>query len=221
MIFALAHASVLRFVRTPRAWAPVLLWIAFALLAAFVGRSNGADRMLRGPFSMFALPLVAYTVVGGVVGPLGLRRSIRAVVALGAEPRRASAATVLVSIAMSALLCGALAVLVCVMTHVASDPSLSRDLPTSLWVGALGGAAYASFFGAGSAIGKGGARGFFLAFDWILGSGFGALWTPRGHVRSLLGGPLCAELSQRTSSLVLVGLLVSFFALTLLLTRRI
>ena len=64
-------------------------------------------------------------------------------------------------------------------------------------------------FRAGSAIGKGTMRGVLLALDWIIGggAGVGALITPRGHVTSLLGGPLCAELVQRASSLLLVVLL--------------
>ena len=118
--------------------------------------------------------------------------------------------------------CGVLAALVCVLAHGSQDPPLASDLPTSLWVGALGGGAYAAYFCAGSAIWKGKLRGAFLAFDWIVGSGagFGALFTPRGHVLSLLGGVPCAEISQRASSAFLVVLLAAYAAIAVGLTRR-
>ena len=65
-------------------------------------------------------------------------------------------------------------------------------------------------------------RGIFLAVDWIVGSGsgFGALFTPRGHVQSLLGGPLCAEISQRASSVTLLAIGCAYAGLAVLITRR-
>jgi hypothetical protein len=157
-----------------------------------------------------------------VIGRTGLRRGIRGVVALGAEPRRAALASVGVAVLSAAAVAGVLAAVVCVLAHGPHDAPLARDLPTSLWVGALAGGAYAAYFCAGSAIGKGAMRGVFLAFDWIVGSGsgFGALFTPRGHAQSLLGGPLCAEISQRSSSIALVVILLAYAALALLFTRR-
>ena len=226
MTLVLARVPALRVIRTPRAWLPILLWTVVALVTALAARasgsSSGADHVMRGSFSFLVLPLVAYGVVGAVVGGAGLRRGIRGVVALGAEPRRAALASVGVAVVYAAAACGALAALVCVLAHGSLDPPLGADLPTSLWVGALGGGAYAAYFCAASAIGKGRLRGVFLAFDWIVGSGagFGALFTPRGHVLSLLGGLPCAELSQRASSLLLLGLLLAYAGLALLLIRR-
>ena len=65
-------------------------------------------------------------------------------------------------------------------------------------------------------------RGVFLAIDWIVGagSGFGALFTPRGHVESLLGGTLCAEISQRASSIALVVIALAYAVAAVALTRR-
>ena len=222
----LARVPAARLLRTPRAWLPIALWTLFAVVTALAARSrgsaSGADHVMRGSFAFLVLPLLSYAIVGGVVGAGGLRRGIRGVVALGAEPRRAALASVGVAVISAALACGVLAAVVCALAHGAQDPPLSSDLPTSLWIGALGGGAYGAYFCAGSAIGKGTMRGVFLALDWIVGagSGFGALFTPRGHVHSLLGGPLCADISQRASSIVLVAILCAYAAVALLLTRR-
>ena len=175
-----------------------------------------------GAFSFLVLPLVAYGVVGATLGTTGLRRGIRGVVALGAAPRSAALASVLVAIASSAVLSAVLGAVVCALAHGASDPPLASDLVATLWICALGGGTYAAYFSAGSAIGKGAMRGVFLAFDWIIGggAGVGALITPRGHVTSLLGGPLCADLSQRTSSALLVVLLLAYAGVAVALVRR-
>jgi hypothetical protein len=223
---ALARVPVLRLLRTPRSWLPVVGWAVLALLFAIVARrsggASGSDHVMRGSFGYVVLPLVAYAVVGASLGGGGLRRSVRAVVALGARPRSAALATTVVAAVTSAALCSALAVLVCAVAHGPADPPLAPDLFASFWVSALGAAAYAAYFSAGAAIGKGAMRGVLLAVDWIIGSGagVGALLTPRGHVTALLGGSLAAELPARASSALLVGLLVAYAALAAALTRR-
>lgn len=226
MTLVLARVPALRLLRTPRAWLPIAAWatlaVASALLARSHGSTTGATHVLRGSFAFLVLPLVAYAVVGATLGQTGLRRSIRGLVALGASARSAATASVLVAVASSAVLCGVLAAITCLLAHGAHDPPLAVDLMTSLWVGGLGGAAYAAYFSAGSAIGKGTMRGVFLAIDWIMGSGagVGALILPRGHVTSLLGGPLCADLSQRASSVLLVALIAVYGTLAIFLARR-
>ncbi len=226
MTLVLARVPALRLLRTPRAWAPLLLWTLAAVVIATAARStgsaSGATHVMRGSFAFLVLPLVAYAIVGAVIGGAGLQQGIRGVVALGAEPRQAALASVGVAVAYAMAACGVLAALVCVLAHGSQDPPLASDLPTSLWVGALGGGAYAAYFCAGAAIWKGKLRGVFLAFDWIIGggAGFGALFTPRGHVLSLLGGLPCAELPQRASSALLVVLLAAYAALAVALTRR-
>jgi hypothetical protein len=96
------------------------------------------------------------------------------------------------------------------------------DVPASFGVGALGGATYAAFFLAGSAIGQGSMRRAFLAFDWVVGSGGGSLafFFPRAHVTSLLGGPLCANLSARQSSVALIMLAIVYAFAAVNLARR-
>jgi hypothetical protein len=226
MTLVLARIPALRLLRTPRAWLPIMAWVLLAIVVALSARSSGstsgADHVMRGTFAFLVLPLVAYGVVGAALGGSGLRRGIRGVVSLGAAPRTAALATVLVAMASAAVLCGILAVVVCALAHGPQDPPLAADLIASLWVSALGGASYAAYFSLGSAIGKGAMRGVFLALDWIIGggAGVGALITPRGHVTALLGGPLCADLSQRASSIMLVVLMIAFAALAVLLVRR-
>ena len=226
MTFVLARIPALRLLRTPRAWLPIAAWaalaIAVALSARARGSTSGADHVMRGTFAFLILPLVAYGVVGATLGSSGLRRGIRGVVSLGAAPRSAALASVLVAAASSAALCGILAAVVCGLAHGSHDPPLATDLVASVGVGALGGAAYAAYFSLGSAIGKGAMRGVFLAVDWIVGggAGVGAILTPRGHVTSLLGGPLCADLSARASSIMLIVLFLAFASLAVLLVRR-
>jgi hypothetical protein len=227
MMLALARVPALRLLRTPRAWLPVVGWALLAVVSALGARShgatNGADHLMRGALGVLVLPLACYAIVAGVVGGAGLRGGLRGVVSLGAAPRTAALASVLVAVGAAAAVGALLAAVACGLAHGAHDPPLAGDLFTSLWVGALGGGAYGAYFSAGSAIGKGLVmRGAFLAFDWIVGAGggFGALFTPRGHVLSLLGGPLCAEVSQRASSALLLVVIGLYVTLALLLTRR-
>lgn len=226
MIQVLARLPALRLLRAPRSWIPVLGWsllaVVSAVLARRTGGASGSDHVLRGSFGYVALPLVAYAIVGASMGGAGLRAAVRGLVALGAVPRRAALATTLVAVGASAVVGGLLALLVCAVAHGPADPPLGPDLFASLWVSALGGAAYAAYFAAGSAIGQGAMRGGLLAIDWIVGStaGAGALFTPRGHVTALLGGALCAGIPARASSLLLLAMVVAYAALAAALTRR-
>jgi hypothetical protein len=52
------------------------------------------------------------------------------------------------------------------------------------------------------------------------GGGFGAIFVPRGHVLSLLGGAQAFEISSKASSLLLMGLVVAYGALAVQLGRR-
>jgi hypothetical protein len=227
MIDGTAWPPLARLRRTRAAWLPIAGWIAFALVTALIfsgpGKVGGADRTLRGAVGFIVIPLVTYAIISASLGGAGLRASIRGVVALGAAPVRAALASVLVAMAASAVVCGLLAAIVCVIAHGQGDPPLSSDLPASFGVAFLGGAAYAAYFGVGSSIGKGAMRGGLLVVDWLVGagSGFGALFTPRGHVASLLGGAPCFDLSRRASSIMLVLLAVAYLALTARMARRV
>ncbi|HEY8077506.1 MAG TPA: hypothetical protein VIF62_25445 [Labilithrix sp.] len=224
MTLALARVPLARLVRTPRALGFGALWALVAIVSAVVARrtTNGADHVMRGSFGYVVVPLVAFAIVGAALGGQGLKRGVRGVVTLGASPRLAALAATLVSVVVSAALCGLLAIVVCGIAHGAADPPLARDLFASAWVSALGGAAYAAFFSCGSAIGKGALRGGFLAIDWIFGSGAGvaSLVVPRGHVTALLGGALAADLPARASSVILLLQIALYTALAAILTKR-
>lgn len=224
-MMSLARPSLARLTRSRGHLLPIVGWTLFGLLAAVVARSSngsGADHVLRGTFAFVVLPLVAYGVVGVVLGGQGLRASLRGVVALGRDPSRAALGSVLTAMAAAAIACGVVGVLVCAIAHGETDPPLARDLPATFGVALVGGAAYAAFFCAGSAIGGGAMRGVFLTLDLLVGmpAGAAALVTPRAHVTSLLGGPLCYELSRRASSVALVVLALAYLALAVVLGRR-
>jgi hypothetical protein len=226
VIAALARLPLARLGRRRRAWFPIAGWAALAMASALSARLagvvGGADHVLRGPFATLVLPLLSYTVVSGALGGMGLRPALRGVVALGAVPGTAALASVLVSVGTSGIASGLLAALVCVVAHGTGDAPLLADLASSTFVAAVAGAAYAAWFCAGSAIGRGAMRGVFLVVDWVLGAsaGFGALFTPRGHVVSLLGGALCFDLSRRTSSVMLVAIAVAYGAAAVRLARK-
>lgn len=222
----LIRATLARIRRTRRGVLTILGWSLIALAGAFIARAgdaNGADRALRGSFGVVVAPLLAYGIVSAALGGRGLKSSIRGFIAIGSTPSRAAQATVLTSMAVSAIASGVLAALVCVVAHGPTDPPLLRDLPASFGVAFLGGMAYAAYFGAGSAMGSGAMRGVFLALDFLLGlpAGLGAMFTPRGHVTSLLGGRACFDLSPRASSVMLVVLSFVYLALAVRLGRRV
>lgn len=220
-MMAEARLPIARMTRTRRAWVPVLGWSLLAFGAALTTRS-GADHVLRGTFAFVVLPLVAYGIVAGALGGAGLKASVRPLVLLGAKTPRAAGAVIAVSCMFSALVSAALGALVCVLAHRTGDPPVIADALATAGISALGGAAYAAYFCAGSAIGKGTMRGLFLAMDWLMGggAGFGSILVPRGHVLSLLGGAPAFELSSKASSLFLVALILAYAALAMRLARR-
>ena len=150
MTLLLARIPALRLLRTPRGWLPIVAWTLLAIVIALASRARGAttgaDHVMRGAFAFLVLPLVAYGVVGATLGRSGLRVGIRGVVALGAAPRSAALASVLVAIVTAAALCGVLGALVCALAHGSQDPPLAVDMAASLGVGALGGGTYAAYF---------------------------------------------------------------------------
>jgi hypothetical protein len=227
MMLALARLPIARLTRTPRAWLPVFAWSALAVAAALVNRSehlpHGADRALLGVFGSIALPLVAYAVVGGALGGDGLRRAGRPLVAFGAPPARAAFAIVVVTTLLTAVLGAALGALVAALAHAPDDPPLAMDALTTAWTSALSGAAYASLFCFGAAIGaRGAGRGALLALDWIVGSGSGAgaFLFPRAHLRNLHGGDGPLGVPQWGSSISLCLIAAASAAFACLLARR-
>jgi hypothetical protein len=225
-MMAIARVPLARLLRGRRGRLPILGWGALAIVSAALARvdglGSGADHVMRGSFGILIVPLLSYTIVSAALGGSGLRAALRGVVAVGAAPARAALASVLLSMFASAVACAVLAALVCLIAHGPRDAPLVSDVFGSSGVAIVAGAAYAAYFCAGSAIGRGALRAVFLVVDWALGAlaGFGALFTPRGHVISLLGGPPCFDLSRRASSVILVALGVAYLAMAVRLSRR-
>jgi hypothetical protein len=199
------------------------LAIAFALAARSSGSAHAADHVLLGAFAPLVLPLLAYTLAGVVIGARSLSRSAAPLVAFGARPARAAAIATTVAVAACALSGGLLAAVVDLVAHASADPPLGRDAVACAYAGGLGGGVYASWFALGASFGKrGGGRPVFLVLDWVLGAGEGptALFTPRAHVRNLLGGTGPLEISERASGIVLVLLAVAFVGIAVWRVRR-
>lgn len=212
-MIALARPSILRLVRTPRAWIPVALWIALVVVYAAVLRvvraESPTDRILLGVHAPIVLPLLVLSILSGMTGPDGLRSMTRRMQALGAKGARAAIATVLAGALVCALFAGVTSLVAIAIAHGSGDPSLGHDLATTIWVTALGGATYAAYFSAGATFGPSGSgRGVVLVASWMLADAgtAGAALSPHAHVRSLLGGPQAGTLSQRASSIALVVL---------------
>jgi hypothetical protein len=193
------------------------LWGAVALVPAIIARraatGHGADHALLGMYSAIALPFLAYTVLSGVLGRDGLGRSGLVLANFGASPGRVAIFAVTVAVSASGFLGGGLGALVDALAHGPLDPPLAQDLARAFAGGALGGAAYAAFFALGASFGaRGFGRSVLLVLDWIFGAGTSAsaLFTPRAHVRSLLGGSAPLDVPGRASFAALVIMVVAF-----------
>ncbi|WP_394836203.1 hypothetical protein LVJ94_04755 [Pendulispora rubella] len=226
---ALAQVPLARLTRSPWAWLPVVFWSAVAIVVAFgarsMGGSGGVDRALLGGFGSVAVPLLSFAIVGTTVSSDSLKTAIRPVVAFGASPAHAVLATVLTSMLASAVLSSILGI---VVVLVAGSAHTASDLVSAFWIGALGGACYASWFSFGATFGqRGTGRATLLVLDYVFGASSGgtvsaiALVTPRGNVQSLLGGVSPSEVSQRTSSVALVLLTAACLLFTLRRTRNV
>jgi hypothetical protein len=222
VIAALARLPMARLLRTPRVWAAVGAWCVLAFVFATAAREqgavHGADHVLVDTFGALVLPLLAYVIVGGAVAAQSLRGSVVPLVAFGGSPARAAAASIAVAAAGTAAIGALVAAGVALVAHGIADPPATRDALTSAYAGAVGGAAYAAWFSLGATFGKrGGGRTALLVIDWILGmtSGAGAVLTPRGHVRNLLGGVPPLDLPQRASvaALAVLALLCALAAM--------
>ncbi len=199
------------------------LALASAIAVRHVASAHGASDALVGAFGALALPLSAYAVVAATLGGEGVARAVRPLVSFGASPFAAAFSAVVVAVVASAILGAVLGAAVAAVAHGSADPPLARDLVTSSWIGALGGAAYAALFAFGSSFGShGGGRAFALVLDFIVGSGVGAsaFITPRAHVRNLLGGRAPLDVSQRDGVVALAVLVVVFCGLAVLRARR-
>jgi hypothetical protein len=227
MIASLGRLSAARIMRSSRFWLSLGIWcsldIAFAVIARQHGWAHGADRVLSSAYGALSLPFIAYAIARAAFGGRSMVSSTAPLVAFGAQPWRAAFASVCVATTATALLGASLAALVALVAHGTADPPRAHDAIVSAYVGALGGASYAAWFALGTTIGRrGGGRLLFLGLDWLLG-GVGAptaLATPRGHLRNLLGGASPLNVSERSSAIMLVGMIVLCTMLACRGTRR-
>jgi hypothetical protein len=206
----LAMIPLLRVMRSRQAWAWLFATAALALGSAWVARSHhaphGADDTLLNLYASVVVPILALAIATAGADGTGLARSAGTLYRLGAPARRVVAVTVGVTIGASALACAALGALVAAWAHGSADPPLVTDAFHTFAFGAVGGAAYAAYFGLGSAIGaRGWGRLMLLIADWMLGGGVdvAASLTPRAHFRNLLGGEAPLDLAPSESLAVL------------------
>ncbi len=223
----LATVPLRRLLRGARGWLTVAFWVMVALLPAVVERTrasgHGADHALLGYYSTISVPFLAYAIVSQVLGGDGLGASGIVLVGFGARPARVALSAVAVAMAGTALVCGLLGAAVDVVAHGALDPPLAGDAARAALAGALGGAAYASFFALGASFGmRGFGRSMFLVLDWIFGEGTdaSAMLVPRGHLHNLLGGLGPLEVSPRASLVTLLILAAAYAALAAGRARR-
>jgi hypothetical protein len=210
---ALARLPRARLLRTTRTWIAALAWcglgIAVAVEARLRGAARGADHALVGAAAAVVLPLLAYTVVGAVLGGRSMSGAVAPLVAFGARPRRAALASIGLAALACALAGAVLFAAVAVVAHGVGDPPPARDALVSAYAGALGGASYAAWLSLGATIGRrGGGRTLLLVLDFVL-DGFGgaaALVTPRAYLRDLLGGEPTMGVSERASAIALVAI---------------
>jgi hypothetical protein len=188
------QVPLLRVVRSREAWTAAIGWSAVVLGSALLGRHYAAPHPVDHAldvYATFGVPFIAYALVAVATAHESLGRSGRALVVLGAEPASVARSTVVASMVASATVVGVLGAVVVLCAHGQGDPPLSRDALDTLAYGGLAAMAYAAYFMVGAALASGfWCRALLLAVDWVLGSddGFGAVLTPRGHLRSLLGG---------------------------------
>jgi hypothetical protein len=207
---ALARLPFGRLTGGVNAWITTGAWTTLAFSVAVMaherGAAHGADIVLVDTVGALILPLLAYGLVGVVVGGRSLAASGLSLVAFGAMPSRAAAVTIAVAAAACAVTGALLAAGVAVLAHGSADPAPAGDALASAYVGALGGGAYACWFSLGATFGRrGGGRALFLVVDWMLASTDGlALVTPRGNLRNLLGGAAPVHVSGRVSSVALI-----------------
>lgn len=190
------------------------VWIFVTLVVAWAQRGEGSDEAVIGSLGGLTLPLMSFTFVSASLFGGSLRSAVAPLVRLGASPLRALLTMFSVPVGASALAGAVVGAIVVAITRTPSSPIV--DLFMTTWIAALGGAAYAALFVAGSSLGKrGGGRSVVLALDFVLGASsglFGAV-SVRGHVRNLLGGVAPLEMSQRTSCVVLMLVVAAAFGL--------
>lgn len=185
------------------------LTIVGALVERRMGPSGAVDRSLGLVFS-WVIPLLTLATLSVVVGPRSLRDATWPIARFGAPRALCALGVVGATMAACALASVVLTLLAVTIGHAPSSAPLLGDLATSAWISGLTGSAYAAFFAFGATLGRaGGGRSVILALDFVLGRTelFGVV-LPRGNAANLIGVGSSLEASQRTSSILLVGVAV-------------
>jgi hypothetical protein len=205
-----ARATLHRLRSRELAWLIGAALIGAAVLARVergISPRNAVDRVLQHECLGLLLPVLAYVLFDRALLYGRIEPSISPISRHGGSTRSAVLGVSLVlTAALSAA--GALLAFIGVLgAHGPQSPAILRDLSQSVWIGALGGAAYATWLTLASTIGRRGrGRIWFLLIDWLLGSstGYLSLIWPRAHIRNLLGGEPSLELSQLAALLALL-----------------
>lgn len=181
---------------TPRFIAAALVAAAgFSTLVALLERaetpSTAPDYTLQNAVLGWAVPLLAYAVVSRSCKDGRADAALTVMVRHGGSRREALLGLVAGGAASAAASSAAVSVLAVLVARARFDLPAAGDLLTSGWIGAVGGAVYATLFILGSLFGKKGqGRAAALVADWILGTipGVTGAFFPRAHLSSLAGG---------------------------------
>jgi hypothetical protein len=209
----LGWLASLRELATRRAAIALLFALSLALVLGSIERrvgSAGALERALVPTLRLLLPVTSLAVVRSALGGERPDRAAWAIARWGASPSLVMVGWGLGAMAASAIAGVALA-LAPLVTAGAARGALGSELLALAPLGALAGAAYASVFLAAATVGPR-APTVLLALD-ALAWRADAFVLPGCHVRSLAGVAQAGSLSQRASSLALVGLFALGLAL--------
>jgi hypothetical protein len=182
-----------------------------------------ADVTLAGAAFGVCLPLVAYAIVARATRHGRLDDGVRHLSRHGASRRSAVAGLVVRATLHVAAIGALLGLLAVIVARGRLDMATVSDALTTVWIGALGGAAYAAWLSLGSLFGRaGGGRLVCLGLDFTIGAGSSASASPwpRAHVRSLIGGACVLGIPAWESAVALLALAVVYLLLCLLRVAR-
>jgi hypothetical protein len=206
--------------------APALAVVIIVGSAVVERRSEpaaAADVTLAGAAFGVCLPLVAYAIVGTASRHGRLDDGVRHLSRHGASRRSGVLGLVVRTAAHVAALGALLGLLAVTVARGRLDAATVSDALTTIWIGALGGAAYAVWLSFGSLFGRaGGGRLLGLALDFTLGAGSSAAaapW-PRAHVRSLVGGVCVLGMPAWESAAALLALTAVYLVLCVFYVER-
>jgi hypothetical protein len=194
-----------------------------AMVERYREPAAAADITLAGAAFGVCLPLGAYAIVARATRHGRLDDGVRHLSRHGASRRSAIAGLVARTTLHVAAIGAVLGLIAIIVARGRLDVATVFDAATTVWIGALGGAAYAAWLSLGSLFGRaGGGRLVCLGLDFTVGAGSSAAaapW-PRAHVRSLIGGACVLGIPAWESVVALLALAVVYLLLCLLRVAR-